>query len=230
MVRIINATLTLIAMVMLVSCNYERPDAEGVIYYDISFPFLDGSMLQNVFPEEMTLWFKDDLVKGEIRSLGGIMKTSFIADNRRMKIDQMLKNYSDYSMTSFDAAGVSTLLADQPGVRLEPTGDSVSVAGYRCAVTIAHFLIDSVPPIALYHTNQIDIRHPNWYTQFNELDEVLLGYEIEQFGMRMKLKARQVIKKELPDDLFLPEGKYTPISPEDFKHSVRSLLSDFFED
>lgn len=214
---------------LLNSCSFERPDAEGIIYYDVSFPFLEGNILQNVFPEEMKLAFKDDRMYGEIRSLGGIAKTSFISDNNKQEIYQMLKNYSEHTYIKLDKRGVHDFLRDQPKVRYEKTSDSVDVAGYRCAVTIAHFVIDSVPPIELLHTNEIDIKNPNWYNPFHEIDEVLLGYEVEQFGMRMKLVARQVKKREIDEAKFILPEKYVEVTLDDLREELQTMLSDFLD-
>lgn len=222
--------LTFFSLLHLAACTFDRPEAEGKIYYDLSFPFLEGNILENVFPTEMVLSFKDDRMSGEIRSLGGIMKTSFITDNDAKTIHQMLKNYSEYSYASFDEEGIRDLLRKQPGVRIEPTTDSVTVAGYRCAVSTAYFLIDSVPPIQLYHTDEIDIEDPNWYTQFYELDEVLLGYEVEQFGMRMKLLASRVEKSEVPESAFLVESTYQLVSGDQLADQLRTLLNEYLED
>lgn len=211
-------------------CEFDRPEAEGRIYYELSFPFLEGNILENVFPTEMVLSFKDDRMAGEIRSLGGIMKTSFITDNDAKTIQQMLKNYSDYSFARFDEDGIRNVLSQQPGVRIESTNDSAMVAGYKCAVSVAYFLIDSVPPIQLFHTDQIDIEEPNWYTQFHELNEVLLGYEVEQFGMRMKLLATQVIKCEVPEASFVVDQNYQQVTGEELSEQLKTLLNEYLED
>lgn len=226
----IKVTAFTFVLVHLVGCQFDRPEAEGKIYYELSFPFLEGNILENVFPTEMVLSFNDDRMSGEIRSLGGIMKTSFITDNDERTIHQMLKNYSEYSYASFDEKGIRELLSKQPGVRIERTTDSVTVAGYRCAVSTAYFLIDSVPPIQLYHTDEIDIEDPNWYTQFYEMDEVLLGYEVEQFGMRMKLLASRVVKSEVPESAFLVDSTYQLVSGEQLADQLRTLLNEYLED
>ena len=229
----LSKAILLIALPLVIGlagCEFDRPEAEGRIYYELSFPFLEGNILENVFPTEMVLSFKDDRMTGEIRSLGGIMKTSFITDNDAKTIQQMLKNYSDYTYASFDEQGLNKLLSSQPGVRIESTNDSALVAGYKCAVSIAYFLIDSVPPIQLFHTNQIDIEEPNWYTQFHELNEVLLGYEVEQFGMRMKLKATQVIKCEVPDASFIVDQNYKEVTGSELSEQLKTLLNEYLED
>jgi hypothetical protein len=93
----LSKAILLIALPLVIGlagCEFDRPEAEGRIYYELSFPFLEGNILENVFPTEMVLSFKDDRMTGEIRSLGGIMKTSFITDNDAKTIQQMLKNLS----------------------------------------------------------------------------------------------------------------------------------------
>lgn len=214
---------------LLGSCEYERPQDEGLIVYDLTFPFLEESILKNVFPEEMKLHFKDGKMHGEIRSLGGIVKTTFVTDNRKKEISQMLKNYSEYDVCTLNEEGVRGFLSDQPEVRFEPTDKRESIAGYNCKVTIAHFQTDSVPPIFLYHTDEIELLNPNWYTQFADMEEVLLGYEIEQFGMRMQLRARQVIKRDIDSSLFAVPEKYTACPADEIKTKMRAMLSDFIE-
>lgn len=211
------------------SCTFERPDAEGVIYYDLEFPFLEDNMLKNVFPEEMKLYFKDDKMYGEVRSLGGIVTTSFIADNEAKTITQMLKNYSDYYCSTLDETGVRESLSSHPGIRYETTDRTELIAGYTCNVTIAHFLTDSVPPITLLHTDEIDIANPNWYTPFHEIEDVLLGYEVEQFGMRMKLRANTVAKKMIEDQMLVKRDKYQEIPVNDLSQMMSGMLTDFID-
>jgi hypothetical protein len=211
------------------SCTFERPDAEGVIYYDLEFPFLEDNMLKNVFPEEMKLYFKDDKMYGEVRSLGGIVTTSFIADNEEKTITQMLKNYSDYYCSTLDEPNVRQSLSGHPGIRYEATERTELVAGYMCKVTIAHFLTDSVPPITLLHTDEIDIESPNWYSPFHEISEVLLGYEVEQFGMRMKLRANTVAKKVVEDQMLVKRDKYQEIPVQELSEMMSGMLTDFID-
>lgn len=211
------------------SCTFDRPEAEGVIYYDLEFPFLEDNMLKNVFPEEMKLYFKNDKMYGEVRSLGGIVTTSFIADNDEKIIIQMLKNYSDYYCSTLDEPNVRRSLSSHPGIRYEATDRTELLAGFMCKVTIAHFLTDSVPPITLLHTDEIDIENPNWYSPFHEMSDVLLGYEVEQFGMRMKLRANTVAKKVVEDQMLVKRDKYKEIPVEDLSEMMSGMLTDFID-
>ena len=103
--------------------------------------------------------------------------------------------------------GVNDMVGSMPRMTITPTNETDSVAGYLCKKSIAIFNNDSVPPIELWHTDQIDIPNPNWCNQFYDCNEVLLGYEVEQYGMRMRLRARNVMPKEVPATRFdYPDG------------------------
>lgn len=216
-------------IVMFSACETFKEKNQGMIRYEVSFPFLENSILKNVFPEEMTLHFKESLVKGEIRSLGGIVTLGFIGNGEEKTFQQMLKNYQEFYVIRMDEAGIQKLLADQPSVRLEETDRKEIVAGYECDVTIAHFIIDSVPPIELLHTTELDVENPNWFSHYKEIDGVLLGYEIEQYGMRMKLHAKEIVLKEIPDAIFEVPDYYQPISLEEMQGQFEGLLTDFAE-
>lgn len=125
-------------------------------------------------------------------------------------------------------------IANMPSMRLEPTGEKDSVAGFLCDKTIAHFNIDSVPPVILYHTKEIPLKQPNWYTQYKDVDGVLLGYELEQYGMRMKLLAKEVRLEPISEDHFTIDQEYMKINTERMEQVIDSLMlsfgaSDFFE-
>lgn len=225
----LSVVLFFCLLLTLGSCSFERPDAEGVIYYDLEFPFLEDNMLKNVFPEEMKLYFKNNKMYGEVRSLGGIVTTSFVCDNDERVITQMLKNYSDYYCSTLNEKEVKASLVDHPGIRYESTSRTEMVAGYECEVTIAHFLTDSVPPIILFHTDEIDIDDPNWYTPFYEMEDVLLGYEVEQFGMRMKLKASAVAKKVVDDQLLVKGQKFEEIPVDELSAMMSGMLTEFID-
>ena len=213
----------------LTSCDTDQKKDQGIIFYDVSFPFLENSVLKNVFPAEMKLTFKDNNVKADLQSLGGIVASGFMADGNERTYCQVFKSYQEHYKVELDASGVDAYNAEQVGVRLEPTDQKETVAGYECDVTIAHFLTDSVPPITLYHTQEIDVEDPNWFTQYKEIDGVLLGYEIEQFGMRMRLLARQVSFTSIPDEQFEFGPQYNLINTNQMKEKIQALLEEYMD-
>ncbi len=226
--------LVLLATLSLFSCGESSEETrEGVIVYDVTFPYVKNKVLLNVFPEEMTMTFKNDQVHSLLQSLGGIVSTEFIANEKDRTFSQYLKAFQDRYAMNLNEKQVYQYIASLPSMRLEPSGEQDTVAGYLCDKTIAHFNIDSVPPVVLYHTKEIPIRQSNWYTQFKEIDGVLLGYEVEQYGMRMKLRARSVSLQNVNEEVFSSVNDFTAVDPVRMGQVIDSLMisfgaSDFF--
>ena len=209
-------------------CNLdnEKP-IQGVIVYDVTFPYLKNKVLLNVFPEEMVVSFKGDQTHGMLKSLGGIVASEFISNEKERSFCQLLKAFQDRYVMELSENEVVDFVKTMPAMTFESTNETDSLAGYLCKKTIANFQLDSVPPVILYHTTEIKLNNPNWYSQYQEIDGVLLGYEVEQYGMRMKLVAKSVESKEINDKIFEISSKYERINSEEMNSMIDSLIGNF---
>jgi hypothetical protein len=225
-----TALFTLFGILLLSSCSPnadEKKFSEGTIIYDVTFPFQQNDILVNLYPSEMIMDFKDDKVRMSMQSLGGLVATEFVVDNGTHEFSQILRALKERHFMSLDEAEVGEMVNSMPKMILTPTDETDSLAGYLCKKTIAIFDSDSVPPIELWHTDQIDLTNPNWCNQFYESKDVLLGYEIEQYGMRMRLRARSVMPADVPETRFvLPEG-YAELDYLGMRAHVKDLLGQF---
>lgn len=227
-------SLCLSVLFILTSCEGSSEQSiEGSITYDVTFPYVKNKVLLNVFPEEMTMTFKNEQTHSILQSLGGIVSTEFIANEKERTFSQYLKAFQERYSMELSEKQVFQYIANMPSMRLEPTGEKDSVAGFLCDKTIAHFNIDSVPPVILYHTKEIALNQPNWYTQYKDVDGVLLGYELEQYGMRMKLLAKEVKLEPISENRFIIDQEYMKINTERMEQVIDSLMlsfgaSDFF--
>ena len=209
-------------------CNLdnEKP-IQGVIVYDVTFPYLKNKVLLNVFPEEMVVSFKGDQTHGMLKSLGGIVASEFISNEKERSFCQLLKAFQDRYVMELSENEVVDFVKTMPAMTFESTNETDSLAGYLCKKTIANFQLDSVPPVILYHTTEIKLNNPNWYSQYQEIDGVLLGYEVEQYGMRMKLIAKSVESKGINDKIFEISSKYERINSEEMNRMIDSLIGNF---
>ena len=227
--RIYGVVIAILAIVV-VGCDNsdkQREFSEGVIEYEVSFPFDQDDMLINLYPKTMMMSFDNGQILAELRSLGGIVTSQLYLDNNTERFSQVLKSFDEKVAMNLDAPGVTDMLGNMPAMMLEPTGEKDSIAGFLCNKTIANFASDSVPAISLYHTSEIQIPNPNWWNQFNMCDEVLLGYEVEQYGMRMRLRATSVRMDDVEDSIFsVPEG-YAVVDWMGMQEKIESLLNQF---
>lgn len=208
-------------------CNVSKEkDIEGTILYDVSFPYLDDPVLANVFPEEMKLSFQGENSHGYLKSLGGIVTSEFISNEEDRTFTQLLKAFSDRYVMKLSEVEVRDYLNGQPKMELVPTDETKEICGYTCKKTIANFQTDSMPPVYLFHTKDIQLSNPNWFNQYAAIDGVLLGYEVEQYGMRMKLEAREVTLGEIDDSVFSVDAKYQTIDAKKMKSVIDSLMGN----
>lgn len=200
---------------------------QGIIKFDVTFPYEQNTLLLELFPREMTMDFKGDKTHTTVKSSYGVVATEFIIDHDKKTIGQLLKSFSDKYVLNLKDEQVSQWLKQYPAVRIEYTRDIETIAGYKCEKAIAVFENDSTPPIELYYTKDLPLDHTNWWNQFNGIDGCLLGYDIEQYGKRMRLRAREVIFEEVPEDKFqVPQG-YEEVNAGRMKQEMDKLVTEF---
>jgi hypothetical protein len=227
--RILPATY-LALMLVIMSCGNTGKSTsglEGKIIYDISFPFEQNSVMLDLYPKEMIFHFKKGMMHSEVKSSYDLLTTDFIIDNENRVLVQLLKNMSERYGMKLNESETRTWNRQYPEVRLEPTGETETIAGYVCNKTIARFVNDSLPPIELYHTKGIGLDASNWWNSFEGVDGFLMGYDIEQYGMRMRLRAREVNFQSIDDSEFAVSDKFEMTNSDSMKAQLTKVVSEF---
>ena len=75
-------------------------------------------------------------------------------------------------------------------------------------------------------TDEIELSNPNWYTPYSELENVMLQYEVEQYGMNMHLAAREVRFEEVDLSHFEVPEDYDSISPDSMMVMLEDLIAE----
>lgn len=200
---------------------------EGRIVYDVTFPYESNTIMMDLFPKEMVFHFKGNLMHGEVKSSYEMLTSDFVVDNNNMTVVHMLKNMGERYALNLQGDEVATWLKQYPAMRMESTSETVNIAGYVCNKTLAHFPNDSLPVIELYHTKGLGIDGRNWWNQYNGIDGFLLGYDVEQYGKRMRIRAREVHFEQISDDQFKVPEKYKQVTMEEMSQELLSVVNDF---
>jgi len=202
---------------------------EGMIVYDVSYPLELDNPYINIYPGEMTFFFKDGKVRARLASFADVVTSEFIIDNKARTFVQYFKAFDEKFRLELDHTGVQGMLSELPDVQLRETTETDSLAGFLCRKSLASFASLPEDKFTLYHTRAINIKCPNWCNKYDAIDEVLLAYDIEQFGKRMRLKAKEVVYQEIPDDKFAEPKGYADISMEEMKVQIGGLVAQFEE-
>jgi hypothetical protein len=220
-----------ISIVCLQSCN-NIPyfgHQEGKIIYDVTFPYESNDIKLALFPSEMTCIFDGDHQHTRIESAYGIVKSEFIIDHKKKEFNHLVACFgSDYVM-QLNEGEYNEWIKQFPSVRLETTEETMMIAGYECKKTIAYFKSDSLPSVDLYSTTKLDLDGDNWWNTYAGVEGTLLGYDIEQYGRRMQVRAREVIFQKTSQEDFQIPSSYTPISASEMKAKLDEIVKDYLD-
>ena len=76
-------------------------------------------------------------------------------------------------------------------------------------------------------SEEIDIKNINWCTPFNEIDDVMLEYNLIQYGIEMKFKAINISETKVSDDFLKIDEDYEFSAVNKYLKEVKSILSIF---
>lgn len=200
---------------------------EGTIIYDVTFPYEQNTLLLELYPKEMIFDFNRNFMRASLQSAWGVITTDVIVDNSQKSYSQLFKSFGDkYSLTLQDNE-VRDWYAQKPSLKFTETGDTATIAGFLCNKVIADFSNDSLPSIEVYYTKEIQVDQTNWWNQFEGIDGFLMSYEIEQYGKRMKLVAREVEFTAIaPEKFVMPEG-YVALDTESMDKQITRVVTEF---
>ena len=200
-------------------------DIQGKIVYEISYPYEAKSVMMDLYPKEMTVTFKDNKLHSSIKSEYDMLTTDFIVDNTQKEFAQLLKNMSKRSAMKMNKDETKRWFDTMPGYRLEKTNETKLICGYKCYKTIAHPTDASKPKIDIYATRTIGLDNSNWWNPYQSLDGFMMAYDIEQYGICMRMCAKRVSFENIDPAEFDVPQTYTMTDA----RTMQGLLTEVVE-
>lgn len=202
---------------------------EGKIIFDLSYPLDQGSSMIDLYPTEMIFHFKNNKMHSEIKSSYDILTTDLIIDCENRTFVQLLKNMSKRYGMKLNENETKVWYDKYPTYTFEKTDETIVIAGYVCNKTIAHVTNDSLPPIELYHTKGLGIEISNWWNPFSSIDGFLMGYDVDQYGMCMRLRAREVKFEIVDDKEFEVPANFEMIDASTMDQYLREVVEEYVQ-
>lgn len=226
--------LFLFALILMsaVSCRPNRTysgETEGRIIYDVTYPFETPSLVLDLYPKELHFYFKEDMMCSELKSSYDLISSHMIIDNGKRRFIQMLKNMRERNYVSLKEKDTRNWLNVHPDLRYVETNEFVEIIGKKCRKILAYLPDENIPPLELYYTNEIDLSTDNWWNQFHMIDGFLLGYDLEAFGKRMRVRAREIISEPVNDLRFKVPDNYIEISADEMQAKLKEIMEDFVQ-
>ncbi len=220
--------IMVLIVVILGACNSKLGKSnidEGVITYKITYLVSESeNPLISLLPSQIKMYFKDDNVSMSIEGWMGIFKSSFIKISKKDQAITLLKmlnkKYYYECKTPGDFMGMSGYT--KPIIEFDDL--EKEILGYQCKhaiVTIEHANIT----FDIYYTNQIDVKNPNQHTLYEQIDGMLMEFQIEMNGIPMKLVATEIINTNVDDIHFEIPADYNCVDKEEIDKIFNSLTS-----
>lgn len=165
---------------------------EGEIIFEVTYPYYTDGFMASLLPDEMVMTFKDNIYKNSVTK-GGLFTTTIIADCNIKELTMMLDFGPKKIYCVLDTLLTREMLTRFPVPDILSAQNYDSLAGMRCSKSMAIFNnLEDGYDVELFETQDIDIKESNWCNQYSEVDGVLLGYELEQYGLQMRMRATEL--------------------------------------
>lgn len=220
-----------IIVLMLVQCESKqlKQPKGGEIIYEISYPCLEKNEESLLFllPKKMIMTFSNNQFRNEFifptkNSSLGLINNS---NKKNAKLLFGLGNNKKYTIV--DSNNVDFLLKDLPNYDLiKSISQDVFFLDKPCnKIKIKSLKNDSIYEIITL--KNLKIKNVNWCTPFNMINDVIMEYSVEQYGMEMHFKAISIKNVRLEEDFLKLEKKYTFSDMEEYLKEIKAMLSIF---
>ncbi len=216
------------AVLFTMACSDKKQEVvQGKIVYEVDYPAnKNNAFLIRILPDEMTLEFANGIQKSSIRN-ANLQNLTWVDCNEN-EMAFYFQYAEDAYKVNLTKSGVNDMLKNMENYSIEFVDEHKKIAGFDCLKAVAHNKASNTH-IELWYTKDLNLKNPNWYTPFHEIDGVLMAYEIEQFGLRMSFKAKSYspLKPGEEERIKQMPAKGNPITFSEYNSKMTNLFSTF---
>lgn len=217
---------SIFASFSIVACSsggINKKKDEGKIVYDIEIlgEDLDPFMV-SMMPSQAEFYFKKEKTAMFLSSKGNLVRFAAYSNGVEKIITQEIKLMNKKVKSDFNAREIF-IYTDHPSFTIIETDFKDSIAGTYANVDLVIYDQINKKEAELLYSPEIKVSNPNWYNIYNDIPYVLLQYEYNQFGLKLRLKARSLEFMKIDKEIFNSSDEYRQVSPEEFVDEVRVI-------
>ncbi|MCA6363787.1 MAG: DUF4412 domain-containing protein [Bacteroidetes bacterium] len=195
--------------------------AEGIIEYKAT-PVNPKSSLSMMFPDKMTVKFRNDYTLAELDAGVGAMHIAFLSDPNKKTFTNMV-SFLDKKAAVLDSSEIRTRNYYLPDYSVSETKETKKIAGYNCQKAILKFA-DKSPDMEVWYTRELQVNKPNWTNAFYKIDGVLMDYRLRKFGLELHFTANSVMPAKIDSAVFTVPAEYKMISEDELDQSLQGFF------
>lgn len=218
-------------VLILVQCESDqiKQPKGGEIIYDISYPCLEKNEESLLFllPKKMIMTFSNNQFKNEFIFPTKSSSLGLINNSYKKNAILLFGLGNNKKYTIIDSNNVDFLLKDLPKYEKNTAiSQEIFFLDHPCKkIKIKSLINDSTYEIITH--KDLKIKNVNWCTPFYMINDVIMEYSVEQYGIEMHFKAVSIKNMSLEDNFLQLEKKYTFSILEEYLKEVKAMLSIF---
>lgn len=181
--------------------------SEGVLVYNMAVETGSGQpKMADMFDgATTTVYIKGNLSRVELVS--GLGKEATI-HNAGKGTATILKDYSGQKlMITLTAADWEANNKKYAGITFEPTGETATIAGYKCQKVIAS--LSNGTNFTVWYTPDVKVANTSYDIQFKNLPGLAVQYEMTSGSMKFKFTLSKISFESVPSSRFeIPTSGY----------------------
>jgi hypothetical protein len=226
--RQINLIALLFPTLFLWSChrgNTLENVKEGIITYKINYL---GEELpeagKEFLPDKMVLMFNEHYSKTSIEGFMGVFDLSLITDLKNRESSTFIKVFDKKCMYTGQTGEYSCLFEYMGPLKTVSCDEIRNIAGYVTRCANVNYNDEQSNQFNIFYTQDIVVKNPNVNSPYENIDGVMLQFQMRFETITMVFTAEKVIRKNIPNKEFkYPEG-YAVTSEEKMNKILSELL------
>jgi hypothetical protein len=198
---------------------------QGEIHYTIDYKGSFGPMPKEVLPKNLVVSFKKDKVLFEMLSSFGNSGIFNLANPEKGILDTYFSLFTLKYFYAVQPGEQYPGFEAMEGMEVKKTPKTSVICGFNCKNAEVTFPFDRSKVYEVWYTNEINIKHPNTATPFNQIDGVLMSFFFFLGTAELHFDAETVYKKEIPDEQFERRQKFTRVSRKEIDRFINKMIS-----
>lgn len=180
---------------------------EGKVIYDVEIDSEDiPALMQVMMPSEATTWFSEGRSCMVMEGAGGMMEMRMISDPQKKIFANLFSGMGQKMAILSNPDSLKAKMSKKMDKDVDFTGNTKVIAGIKCEEAV--ITGDSGAVFKVYYTDELDIETPNWGIGFGKIEGLMMEYDIEMRGLRLKLKAKEIVAAKPDPELFTIPADY----------------------
>ena len=228
---LLKILLISLIVLTLIQCQSKKVKQQkgGEIIYEISYPCLEKNEKSLLFflPKKMIMTFSNDQYKNEFVFPTKSSSLGLINNSHKKNAILLFGLGNNKKYTIMDSSNVDFLLKDLPKYnKTIVSSQEMFFLDKPCnKIKIKSLQNDSTYEIITL--KDLKIKNVNWCTPFYMINDVIMEYSLDQYGMEMHFKAVSIKNISLSDDFLQLEKKYTFSNMKQYLKEIKAMLSIF---